>query len=130
MDLTLEDQSILSSEVPNECILTIESTTYGYSLNVNNTYLGYTSTSTSSNNYLWFNSSFESKKYEWTIKMDGENVLITNVYNTGRVIKWNSASNGLRFACYTSGQSPIQLYKLILLHYIFYLILEYNSSII
>ncbi len=112
VDLTLEDQSILSSEVPNECVLTIESTTDGYSLNVNNTYLGYTSTSTSSNNYLWFNSTFESKKYEWTIKMDGENVLITNVYNTGRVIKWNNASNGLRFACYTSDQSPIQLYKL------------------
>ena len=112
VDLTLEDQSILSSEVPNECILTIESTTNGYSLNVNNTYLGYTSISTSGNNSLWFNSSFESEKYEWTIKMDGENVLITNVYNTGRVIKWNSASNGLRFACYTSAQSPIQLYKL------------------
>ncbi len=112
VDLTLEDQSILSSEVPNECVLTIESTTNGYSLNVNNTYLGYTSTSTSGNNYLWFNSSFESSKYEWTIKMDGENVLVTSVYNTNRVIKWNNASNGLRFACYTSSQSPIQLYKL------------------
>ena len=112
VDLTLEDQSILSSEVPNECVLTIESTTNGYSLNVNNTYLGYTSTSTSGNNNLWFNSSFESRMYEWTIKMDGENVLVTSVYNTNRVIKWNNASNGLRFACYTSSQSPIQLYKL------------------
>lgn len=109
-DLTLGENGISSTSVPDNCVLTIEPSVNGYTLFVNDTYLGYTLNATSSSNYLYFASSVTEKKYEWTISLDGSNVLIKNVYNTGRTIKWNSQNP--RFACYTSGQSAIQLYRL------------------
>ena len=45
----------------------------------------------------------------WTIAFSGNNATITNATNTTRVIKYNTGSP--RFACYESGQQPIQLYK-------------------
>ena len=109
-DLTLGENGISSASVPENCVLTIEPSANGYTLFVNNTYLGYTSTSTSGSNYLYFASSIVEKKYEWTISLDGSNVLIKSVYNTGRTIKWNATDP--RFACYTSAQTAIQLYRL------------------
>ena len=44
----------------------------------------------------------------WKISFSGNDVTITNA-NSNRVIKYNSSSP--RFACYTSGQQAIQLYK-------------------
>ena len=88
----------------------IRKTANGYSLQQGTVYLGYTSESTSGNNYLYFSETFEEKKYEWSISMDSEgNVVLTNVYNTVRSLRWNSGSP--RFACYTSGQQPICLYR-------------------
>lgn len=47
----------------------------------------------------------------WTIAVSDGNATITNKKDKTRVIKWNSSSP--RFACYTSGQTAVQLYKLI-----------------
>jgi hypothetical protein len=48
----------------------------------------------------------------WTIDFDGNNAVISNTKKDGndtRTIKYNTGSP--RFACYTSGQQSIQLYK-------------------
>ena len=47
----------------------------------------------------------------WIIAVSNGNATITNKKDKTRVIKWNSSSP--RFACYTSGQTAVQLYKLI-----------------
>ncbi len=49
---------------------------------------------------------------QWTITFSGDsegNAVITNTRNTGYTIQYNS--NSPRFACYTSSQNPVQLYK-------------------
>ncbi len=45
----------------------------------------------------------------WNISISDGNATISNVKESTRVIKYNSGSP--RFACYTSGQSAVQLYK-------------------
>ena len=45
----------------------------------------------------------------WTISISNGNATITNVGTTKRVLKYNTSSP--RFACYTSGQQAIQIYK-------------------
>ena len=45
----------------------------------------------------------------WTIEFEGSNAIITNVGTTDRKLRYNSSSP--RFACYTSAQTAIQLYK-------------------
>ncbi len=47
----------------------------------------------------------------WTVTFDGSgNAVIKNAEETSRTIRWNPSSP--RFACYASGQSAVQLYKL------------------
>lgn len=48
-------------------------------------------------------------EYKWTIDFSGGNVAIVSVKDTSRKIRWNSGSP--RFACYTTEQTDIQLYK-------------------
>ena len=47
----------------------------------------------------------------WTVTFSSGNAIIKNVNNTSRTIRWNSTSGQERFACYTSGMQPVQLYK-------------------
>ena len=50
----------------------------------------------------------------WTIAFDNNgNAIIANRANKDRVIRFNSASNSMRFACYEGTQKAVQLYKLI-----------------
>ena len=57
-------------------------------------------------------STTNSRTTTWTISFDeNNNAIIANTAASDRVIKYNSASGQERFACYTSNQSPIQLYK-------------------
>ena len=51
----------------------------------------------------------DSKNTNWTISVTDGTASIVNVADGSRVIKWNSTDP--RFACYTSGQSAVQLYK-------------------
>lgn len=68
-------------------------------------------------NYLYYNSGNSldvstsiTDKSSWTVTFDTEgNAIITNVATTSRIIRWNNTSP--RFACYTSGQADVQLYK-------------------
>ena len=68
-------------------------------------------------NYLYYNSGNSldvstsiTDKSSWTVTFDTDgNAIITNVATTNRTIRWNN--NSPRFACYTSGQADVQLYK-------------------
>ena len=69
------------------------------------------------NSYLYWNSgnslatnSTESANTNWNISLASGNVTIKNCKDNTRVIGWNASSP--RFACYTSAQTAIQLYKL------------------
>ena len=46
----------------------------------------------------------------WTVSFSGGNATISNVGTSNRTIRWNNSSP--RFACYTSGQTDVQLYKI------------------
>ena len=45
----------------------------------------------------------------WTISFSGNNAIITSSFSTGYTIQYNSSSP--RFACYTTSQNSVQLYK-------------------
>ena len=85
--------------------VTARSTSNGYTLYLENVgYLGW-----NSGNSLEFDEDVTDGRNEWTFSVSGEVVSITNVGTDTRSIKYNSGST--RFACYTSGQSAITLYK-------------------
>ena len=48
----------------------------------------------------------------WKVAFDSSgNAIIQNAKNNNRKLQWNADSNGLRFACYTTSQTAIQIYK-------------------
>lgn len=69
-------------------------------------------------NYLYWSSGNSlnvdttlSDNTSWTVSIENGNATITNVKDTNRVIRYNTTSP--RFACYTSGQKDVQLFKLV-----------------
>ena len=79
------------------------SSTGTYALKHGSVYANWTSgNSLSSANTITDNSS-------WSISIEDGNATISNANDNSRVIKYNSGSP--RFACYTSGQSAVLLYK-------------------
>ena len=87
--------------------VTARSTSNGYTLYLENVgYLGW-----NSSNSLEFDETVTDGRNEWTFSVSGEVVSITNVETDTRSIKYNGSTNPKRFACYTSGQSAITLYK-------------------
>ncbi len=105
------DGSILT-DMAYACV--VEKTTNGYSIKLDENYLGYTWIATTGNNYLKFSNSFVALTYEWTFSFaaGNGNVLITNVAKTDRSLYFNSGSS--RFACYlaSSKQQEVYLYRL------------------
>ena len=49
-----------------------------------------------------------SKNSSWTVEFDGDIAIIKNVGDSTRQIKYNSSAS--RFACYTSGQTAVNLF--------------------
>ena len=72
----------------------------------NDSYLNYSGSSNTLNKNATL-----SDNTSWTVTFSGGNAIIKNVNNTSRTIRWNSTSGQERFACYTSGMQPVQLYK-------------------
>lgn len=102
---------IIASNLNTEmCKVTIEPTEDGkYSMYLNrNGYLGLSS----DGNKLYSNSTFTAERDEWTITAENGVVTLTSVKYPARQLQWNNAQSGLRFACYTGGQTPVTLYKL------------------
>ncbi|MBR4500106.1 MAG: InlB B-repeat-containing protein [Paludibacteraceae bacterium] len=72
----------------------------------NDSYLNYSGSSNTLNKNATL-----SDNTSWTVTFSGGNAIIKNVNNTSRTIRWNSTSGQERFACYTNGMQPVQLYK-------------------
>lgn len=53
----------------------------------------------------------KSNNTSWTVSFSGGNATIANAADDSRTIRWNNNSGQYRFACYTSGQQAVQLYK-------------------
>ena len=92
--------TIAASTALESCEVTIAAMDSGYSLKVSNGYMY----GTSGKNALNFNSSTAQVN---TIAMGEDGVTITS--NTS-ILRFNSASDQMRFRYYKSGQQPIQLY--------------------
>ena len=108
VDVEIENNCILASSVEEsyQIVITKATVTSGaYVLAFDGGKLYWTS-----GNSLATNST-ESANTNWTLSVSEENVTIVNCKDNTRVIKWNASSP--RFACYTSGQQAIQLYKLV-----------------
>lgn len=87
----------------------IKTTSAGYSLQMGNTYLGYTGSS----NSLYFDANYSENRNDWTLSIDSNgNAVIANVSSPERVIQWNATSGQERFACYKGTMKSVQLYKL------------------
>lgn len=84
---------------------TVAASTNGFTIEIGGLYLGWTS-----GNTLDMTSAVTANKSEWTFSVSGTIVTITNVGDSTRKLKWNSSSP--RFACYTSAQTDLTLYKL------------------
>ena len=105
---TVSDDAIAYNEGKTYDIIIRKTENGNYSLQQGSSYLGYSGNS----NYLYFDSSFSTERSEWTISVaTNGNATITSVSNTERILQWNNASNGQRFACYTGGQKSVRLYK-------------------
>lgn len=84
----------------------VAKTTNGYSMYHNGKYLGLTSNS----NALHFSTDFKATDYEWTFDTKtGAGHGIISVRNSDYALKYNSGSP--RFACYTSAQTHVYMYK-------------------
>lgn len=104
--------NIISLEQGNPLNIRIDKSTNGYTIKFGDYYLGYTSSSLSGSNYLYYSTTFVAEKYEWTITLLDDNyVEIKNVYNSNRTIRCNSQQKD-RFACYNDSQWYPSLYKL------------------
>ncbi|MBQ0153998.1 MAG: bacterial Ig-like domain-containing protein [Bacteroidales bacterium] len=73
---------------------------------------------TSDNKYLYWNSGNSlgvnetlDNKTSWTVSVSSGNFTITNVNESARKLQYNKSSGSERFACYTSSQQLIQIYK-------------------
>ena len=105
-------ENAISLEEGQSLNVRIDKSSNGYTLKFGNYYLGYTSTAASGNNFLYYSTTFEAKKYEWSIAFgEGNLVTITSVYNTDRTLRLNSNSKD-RYACYLGTQWNPSLYRL------------------
>ena len=107
IDAPVSDNAISFDDAGAYDIEIKKTTATNWSLKQGDNYLGLTS----NGNNLYFNGSFASSKYEWTISISERDATLTNVSYTGRRLQWNNASTGQRFACYSTDQQPVRLYK-------------------
>ncbi len=100
-------------------VLTVEAgkSGSGFSFKLSDgSYLAYTSSSTSSNNYLYTlsdpSTNNQNKQVSWNVTFDANNqATITNIYNTSRKLQYNSGAS--RFCCYTGSQQAVKIFKLV-----------------
>ena len=100
--------SIIASNAETDALtVTIVATTNGtYTMNLNGSgYLGWLDKNT-----LVAAATASTDNYEWNISFSNEKVIITNAHAATRKLQYNVSSP--RFACYTSDQASISLYKL------------------
>ena len=86
----------------------VAETSNGYSLYMEGYgYLYYSGTS----NNLYATTDFEDETCEWTFSFANNLVTLANVDNTDRMLQFNYNNGNSRFACYTSNQVKLTLFK-------------------
>jgi len=103
--VVISDSKIVADDY-DDYNVSIEQSGGSYTMKLGTKYLAYTSTATSSNNYLYAVDDASTNGTLWTLSVDDAR----NVYNTSRYLRYNTGSP--RFCCYTSGQAKIAFYKL------------------
>ena len=104
--VTFSNNTLPASSVANYNVTIAKDGNY-YTLKFGNYYLG-----ARNGNYLLFSTTTPSQDtYRWTISYSSNTLTITNASYTTRKLLWNSATSGQRFACYTSAQQNISLFK-------------------
>ncbi len=91
--------SVVSSS-PNK-IITIYNSSVGY--------VSWGNTGTGSGNHAGFSNGTPSTKEEWQTTVSSGLWTLANVATPGRILQWNNSSP--RFACYTSAQVKLRLFK-------------------
>lgn len=104
--VTITDNKIEATETlaSYQVVLSPGSTSGSYLMKFKGSYLYW-----NSGNSLAINAS-DNSNTNWLLSVSNGNVTIKNCKDNTRVIGWNAGSP--RFACYTSSQTAIQLYKL------------------
>lgn len=107
--VNVTENVIISNSTTNSYKVTIAQTTNGYSLYMAGVgYLSYSGTS----NQLHASNDFEASTCEWTISFANGVATITNVGANTRILQYNYNSGNPRFACYTTNQTKLTLFKL------------------
>ncbi len=105
-DVTVSDNKIESTNIVDAYAVTIAKSGSYYSIEtVANGFLSWTS-----GNSLNHTASVNGDNQRWSFTYSNGNVTIANAGDATRKLQYNSGSP--RFACYTSAQTAIQLYKL------------------
>ena len=102
-DIEVVEEQIAANSTIQSYEVTVEQTTNGFSLHMAGGYLY-----SINDNKLCIAEEFTESICEWTLEINNGLVTITNV-ETSRAIKYNSSNP--RFACYTSGQTALTLFK-------------------
>ena len=103
---TVTNNILASTDVANYKVTIAKDGNY-YTIKWGSYYLG----AKNGNNLLFSTTTPTQNTYRWTISYSGSTLSIANANYTTRLIKWNSGGNGQRFACYTSAQNDISLFK-------------------
>ena len=103
--VTIRDKKISYEEYKQHNIR-IEKNDGAYTMRYGTYYLGLNS----NKNALDFNTSVTSDNSRWTLAVSGGNTIATNKQYTSRSLMYNTSSH--QFRCYTSGQQPVQFYRL------------------
>ena len=109
VQVDVTEDGIASTSTTDAYKVTVAETTNGYSLYMDG--VGYLSYSGSSNQ-LHASDEFEESTCEWTISFASGVATITNIGVAGRMLQFNYNSGNPRFACYTSSQVKLTLFKL------------------
>ena len=105
-NVTITDDKIESTAIVDAYAVTIAQSESCYSIETNeNGFLSWTS-----GNSLNHTASAGSNNQRWSLTYSNGNVTIANASDDTRKLQYNSGNP--RFACYTSNQAAIQLYKL------------------
>ena len=108
-EVSVTENGIISNSTTNAYKVTIAPTTNGYSLYMAGVgYLSYSGTS----NQLHASDDFEASTCEWTISFANGIATITNIGANTRILQYNYNNGNPRFACYTSNQTKLTLFKL------------------
>ena len=111
VDVTITDDTIKTAvdgtDTPHSYTLGGSDGAYTLYDNADEVYLSLSS----NGNYLQTSDTADETDALWVITIGSDTTKIVPYYNTARWLQYNSATNALRFACYSSKQKQVTLYK-------------------